>query len=103
MGHGAGREAFSIDTYHFHAKQCSECWEPLEGELEQGVVLGKGDFAALVALFVFNASLITSPSGGFFSLFCMLERAKRAASAFCSFSSSSLSQCEPGRNIIATD
>lgn len=105
MGCRAGREAFSTDTYNFHAKQCSECWEPdtTQGELEQGVLLGKGDVAVLVALFVFTVLLITSPPGGlgFFSLFCMLERAERATSAFC-FSSSSHSQCEPGKNITAT-
>lgn len=38
----------------------------------------------------------------FFFLPCMPERAERAASAFCSFSSSSLSQCEPGENITAS-
>lgn len=75
---------------------------PLGGSWSR-VVLGKGEVPALMALFVFTLLLITSPSGGaFFSLFCVLERAERAVSAFCSFSSSSLSQCEPGKNITIT-
>lgn len=84
MGRRAGREAFNTDTYHFHAKHCSKCWEPdaTGEELEQRVVLGKGDVAALMTLFVFTALLIPSPSGGFFfSFLCAGESRKSSISS----------------------
>lgn len=104
MGRKADMKAFSTDTYNFHAQQCSTYWDPhATGEqLEQTVVLGKWDITALTALFAFAVLLNPSPAGHFFFLPCMPERAERAASAFCSFSSSSLSQCEPGENITAS-
>lgn len=59
MGHKADLNAFSTDTYHFHAKQSSKCWElHASGEqLEQTVVMGEGDIAALPALFSFTGLL----------------------------------------------
>lgn len=85
MGCRAGREAFSTDTYNFHAKQCSECWEPdtTQGELEQGVLLGKGDVAVLVALFVFTVLLITSPPGGLGFFFSFLYAGESRKSNIC--------------------
>ena len=62
-------------------------------------MLGKRDIAALTALFA--VLLNPSPAGDFFLPY-KLERAGRAASTFCSFSSSSISQHEPGKNITAT-
>lgn len=68
MGRKADMKAFSTDTYHFHAQQCSTYWDPhATGEqLEQTVVLGKWDITALTALFAFAVLLNPSPTGLFF-------------------------------------
>ena len=65
IGRKADMKAFSIDTYNFHAKQCSKCWEPCAtGEqLEQTFL----DVAALTALFAFALLLNPSPAGDFSS------------------------------------
>lgn len=65
MGRKADTKAFSADTCNFHAKQCSKCWEPRAAgeQLEQTVVPGKRDVAALTALFAFAVLLNSSPAG----------------------------------------
>lgn len=69
MGLKADIKAFSSDRCNFHAEQCSKCWEPrATGEqLEQTVMLGKGDIQALMALFAFTLLLNPSSADFFFS------------------------------------
>lgn len=81
MGRKADMKAFSTDTYNFHAKQCSKCWEPRAAgeQLEQTVVPGKRDVAAL---FAFTVLLNSSAAGGL-CFFSSLHAGKSSKSSIC--------------------